>query len=65
MSTEIHDHPLPVAGGGPVSGTGADTAEWTVGVVAQTITGEVVLKMTESQADDLRESLIWLTGGDE
>ena len=46
-------------GGGPMSGP-----EWTVGVVAQTTSGEVILKMTEAQADELRDSLVWLTGGD-
>jgi hypothetical protein len=40
------------------------SSEWTVGIVAQTVSGEVVLKMTEAQADELRDGLIWLTGDD-
>lgn len=39
--------------------------EWTVGIVAQTVEGEVVLKMTTEQADELRDSLLWLTGDDD
>ena len=39
--------------------------EWTVGVVVETVTGEVVLKMTEAQAEELRECLMWLTGADD
>lgn len=35
--------------------------EWTVGIVAQTVSGEVVLRMTEAQADELRDQLVWLT----
>lgn len=42
----------------------SEQQEWTVGVVAQTVTGEVVLRMTAAQADELRDSLNWLTGGD-
>lgn len=38
--------------------------EWTVGIVAQTVNGEVVLRMTEAQADELRDGLVWLTGVD-
>lgn len=38
---------------------------WDVGVIAQTITGEGVLRMTEAQAAELRDALIWLTGDDE
>lgn len=41
------------------------TAEWTVGIVAQTVEGEVVLRMTEQQAAELREGLTWLTGDDQ
>ena len=37
-------------------------SEWTVGIVAQTVEGEVVLRMTAQQADELRDSLAWLTG---
>lgn len=37
--------------------------EWTIGIVAQTVTGEVVLKMTEEQAAELRDGLVWLTDG--
>lgn len=40
----------------------SETGEWTVGIVAQTISGEVVLKMTQDQADELRDALVWLTG---
>lgn len=39
--------------------------EWTVGVVAQTVAGDVVLRMTQAQADELRDALVWLTGDDE
>ena len=39
--------------------------EWTVGIVAQTVDGEVVLKMTQAQADELRDGLSWLTSGDD
>ena len=42
-----------------------ETAPWTVGVVAQTVSGEVVLRMTEAQADELRETLLWLTGDED
>ena len=35
--------------------------EWTVGIVAQTVSGEVMLKMTSEQADELRDALTWLT----
>ena len=38
--------------------------EWTVGIVAQTVEGEVVLRMTAEQADELRDQLVWLTGDD-
>lgn len=37
------------------------SAEWTVGIVVETVSGEVVLKMTEAQADWLRDQLIFLT----
>lgn len=37
--------------------------EWTVGIVAETVAGEVVLKMTETQAVELRDQLVWLTDG--
>lgn len=39
------------------------SAEWTVGIVAQTVEGEVVLKMTEEQAAELRDGPAWLTDG--
>lgn len=39
--------------------------EWTVGIVAQTITGEVLLKMTDAQAEELRDGLVFLTGDDD
>lgn len=45
-----------------------DTAEppdWTVGIVAETIHGDVVLKMTEEQAGKLRDGLVWITGEDQ
>lgn len=42
-----------------------DSREWTVGIVAQTVSGEVVLRMTTAQADELRDQLIWLTGDDQ
>lgn len=35
--------------------------EWTVGIVAETVEGDVVLRMTEAQADRLRDALAWLT----
>lgn len=38
--------------------------DWTVGIVAQTVSGEVVLRMTQAQADELRDELVWLTGDD-
>jgi hypothetical protein len=34
--------------------------EWTVGIVAETVTGDVVLRMTEPQAAALRDGLAWL-----
>ena len=34
--------------------------EWTVGIVAETVAGDVVLRMTEPQAAALRDSLVWL-----
>jgi hypothetical protein len=37
------------------------SAEWTVGIVAETVEGDVVLRMTDAQADALRDSLVWLT----
>lgn len=39
--------------------------DWTVGIVAQTVSGEIVLRMTEAQADELRDALIWLTGDED
>lgn len=38
---------------------------WTVGVVAETFEGDVVLKMTSVQAASLLERLTWLMGDDE
>ena len=38
------------------------TPDWTVGVVTQTCTGDVVLKMTTEQAAELRDRLIYLMG---
>lgn len=35
--------------------------EWSVGIVAETVEGEVVLKMTDDQAAELRDALVWLT----
>jgi hypothetical protein len=40
-------------------------ADWSVGIVANTVEGEVVLRMTEEQAIELRDGLTWLTGDDE
>jgi hypothetical protein len=40
------------------------SADWAVAIVAETVEGEVVLKMTEEQADSLRDSLVWLTTGE-
>ena len=40
------------------------SADWTVGIVAQTVEGEVVLRMTEEQAAELRDGLAWLTEAD-
>jgi hypothetical protein len=39
-------------------------SEWEVAVAADTITGAVVLKMTEEQAISLRDSLMWLLDGE-
>lgn len=41
------------------------SAAWSVGIVAQTVSGEVLLKMTEGQAIELRDSLVWLTSEDD
>ena len=38
---------------------------WGVGVVAQTVAGEITLRMTTAQAIELRECLAWLTDDDE
>jgi hypothetical protein len=40
-------------------------SEWTVGVVAETVQGEVVLRMTEEQAASLRDTLTWLCEEDD
>lgn len=39
--------------------------DWTVGVVAGTVTGEVVLKMSTEQATALRDQLVFLMGDDD
>ena len=39
--------------------------DWSVGIVAETVAGEVVLRMTEEQAARLRDGLNWLTGDDD
>lgn len=36
-------------------------SEWTIGIVAETVEGDVVLRMTEGQAAALRDGLEWLT----
>lgn len=36
--------------------------DWDVFLRASTVEGDVVLRMTSEQADELRDSLIWLTG---
>lgn len=41
------------------------SAEWTVGIVATTTVGDVVLRMTSEQAAELRDQLAWLTDDDE
>lgn len=41
------------------------TPDWTVGIVAETVAGDVVLRMTEEQAASLRDSLAWLTESDD
>lgn len=38
-----------------------DAPAWSVGAVAQTAEGDVVLRMTEDQAAKLRDTLNWLT----
>lgn len=38
------------------------TPDWQVGIVADTVLGEVVLKMTEDQAEALRDGLTFLMG---
>lgn len=38
---------------------------WTVGLVAETVSGQVVLKMTETQAREVVQSLTWLLADDE
>jgi hypothetical protein len=39
---------------------------WSVAIVAQTVSGRVRLNMTDAQAAELRDALVWLTGdGDE
>lgn len=38
--------------------------DWTVGIVAETVEGDVVLRMTEEQAARLRDGLAWLTSDD-
>lgn len=38
----------------------AGVTGWTVGAVAHTVEGEVVLRMTEEQATELRDMLDWL-----
>lgn len=38
------------------------TPDWQVGIVADTVLGEVVLKMTEDQAEALRDGLAFLMG---
>lgn len=42
----------------------ASAEGWTVGIVAQTVEGEVVLRMTEAQADELLDGLNFLCGDD-
>lgn len=50
----------------PEIGPQAANLPWSVGIVAETVEGEVVLRMTDAQAARLRDSLVWLTGnGDE
>lgn len=48
--------------GGCGGGAMSEPSEWTVAIVAETVNGEVVLRMTEPQADELRERLDWLMG---
>ena len=43
----------------------SNESDWSVGIVAQTVSGEVMLKMTTQQAEELRDGLVWLTGGDD
>ena len=38
--------------------------DWSVGIVAQTVTGDVALKMTSDQATELLDALTWLVGGE-
>lgn len=38
--------------------------QWTVGIVAATVEGDVTLRMTTEQAEQLRDQLAWLVEED-